>query len=572
MKKIFFAIYIVTASIAFSCVNPQEVNLGACCSGLCVDNQRLRGNKVHIQSDFGSAFQRVNYLSSLKMLAPEQVFPVPIVLSQDSLARPMTSFHEALYAQFPTLAGLCQSEWTTPHAVQIFVFPGGFFGQGACNIVIFLSAPTEQKEDFMSHIERQGQLQSFDQKMTKINSIASPYVYRVFNMSQRLYFDENGVLRTEERPQTFNGIYQSFLEVVPAEKKEDFYRLCSSSHVQPLLCVQYLAQYRNNLRSKEIHSYITTALFVEEGFVEKMDFETKRFVLHMCQNGDLLRNAEARYNYAVMHHQGCLVVKDFLKAFRLCKMAADQGHAAAQFYCGTMYYKGEGVARNPKTALMYLEAAAAQGHAAAQFNCGIMHYYGEGVEKDLKIALRYFEAAAAQGHAAAQFNCGIMHYYGEGVEKDLKIALRYWEMAADRGHAAAQFYCGIMYYKGEGVARNPQSALMHFEAAAAQGHAAAQFYCGIMYYQDEGVKKDLETALMYWTMAAVQGYVEAQFNCGTMYYHGEGVTRDLEIALRYWEMAADQGHVEARRSLDTFRKNFSFLSFSLPTRAHLCCA
>ena len=354
MKKLFFVIYIATVSIAFSCVDSRELSFGSLVSGV---PQSFHGNIVRMQSDLRLVSQKIN-CSQLQRLTPINVLFEPIILSQHSL-----TIYPDLYKKFPTLVNLCKSEWKEPHAVQIFVFLSCFFGQ---DIVIFLAAPTElKKEDSMTPIELQRHLQNFDQRRTQINSIASPYFSMVFGRSQIT------------AQSTFNDIYEFFLKVVPEEKREDFYRLCSSFHFQPLLCAQYLTYKYLTYNDKsnrrideirdEIHSHITTALLSDPSWSEtKYDDKTKFLIFHMCQSGVQEKNAKAQFNNALMYSQSCLVVGNLPKAFGLFKMAADQGHSAAQFICGKMYWEGKGVEENKDNALMYWKMAANQGHSAAQ--------------------------------------------------------------------------------------------------------------------------------------------------------------------------------------------------------------
>ena len=61
---------------------------------------------------------------------------------------------------------------------------------------------------------------------------------------------------------------------------------------------------------------------------------------------------------------------DYKEAFRLFRMAADQGDALAQSRLGLMYEKGRGVGRNYAEARRWYQKAADQSDALAQNNLG----------------------------------------------------------------------------------------------------------------------------------------------------------------------------------------------------------
>ena len=60
--------------------------------------------------------------------------------------------------------------------------------------------------------------------------------------------------------------------------------------------------------------------------------------------------ADAQNNLALMYVQGRGVPKDVMKAFKLFRLAAEQGHATAQYNLGVMYEKGEGSSRSQRPA------------------------------------------------------------------------------------------------------------------------------------------------------------------------------------------------------------------------------
>lgn len=116
-----------------------------------------------------------------------------------------------------------------------------------------------------------------------------------------------------------------------------------------------------------------------------------------------------------------------------------QEDAITQNNFGVMYYEGrEGLARNYKKAVKWYRKAAQLGLAVAQHNLGAMHYEGYGVGQSYDEAVMWYRKAAEQGLVAAQYNLSLMYYEGHGVAKDYKEAARLWRNASEQGLADAQ--------------------------------------------------------------------------------------------------------------------------------------
>ena len=65
------------------------------------------------------------------------------------------------------------------------------------------------------------------------------------------------------------------------------------------------------------------------------------------------------------------------------------------------YANGRGLNKNYRRAERWLRAAAEQGDMRAQYNLGVLFQHGWGVSKDLEKAISYFESASAQGYQRA---------------------------------------------------------------------------------------------------------------------------------------------------------------------------
>ncbi|MEO1262082.1 MAG: hypothetical protein AAFZ15_24975, partial [Bacteroidota bacterium] len=75
-------------------------------------------------------------------------------------------------------------------------------------------------------------------------------------------------------------------------------------------------------------------------------------------------SSNAQYNLGNLYSSGKGLTKDYPKAFKWYKAAAEQGFAPAQFYLGNMYKYGFGVEQNLNEAKKWHDKAEAQGFSA----------------------------------------------------------------------------------------------------------------------------------------------------------------------------------------------------------------
>ncbi|WP_163556316.1 tetratricopeptide repeat protein [Helicobacter suis] len=130
--------------------------------------------------------------------------------------------------------------------------------------------------------------------------------------------------------------------------------------------------------------------------------------------------------------------KNYQKALKRFKKAADAGSAKAYYFLGLMYENGWGVAKDDQQALEYYKEAV-KGHenVEAYSRLGFMYANGKGVTKDYKKALEYLKKAASMGDAEAYAGLGEMYKRGEGVRKNLQKARAYYKKACRLGDKKA---------------------------------------------------------------------------------------------------------------------------------------
>jgi len=195
--------------------------------------------------------------------------------------------------------------------------------------------------------------------------------------------------------------------------------------------------------------------------------------------------------------------KDYQRAYREWKAAADAGQAEAQFDLGVLYAQGLSVQRDLTAAANWYRKSAEQGNAAAQFALGQMYSRGWGVPRDLTDAMRWFQMANSVDADGPPTDW--VRLDGYGMPQDAEQAAYWYWQAADNGHPEAQFNLGRLYDSGKGVKRDHEQAARWVSASAGQGYAPAMANLGERFAAGNGVDKDDKRAYFWLTLAFLHG-------------------------------------------------------------------
>lgn len=238
--------------------------------------------------------------------------------------------------------------------------------------------------------------------------------------------------------------------------------------------------------------------------------------------------------------------KNFAKAVKWYRAAAEKGLAQSQFNLGVSYDNGEGVEQDKVEAAKWYLAAAQQGVLDAQYNLAWMYYDGTGVEKDLNEALFWFKEVATKGDKSALYEAGKI-YNDRG---DYTSAFEFYLAAAQLGLEDAQFGVATMYDNGEGVEQNDLEAFKWYKDAAEQGHRDAKYNLAMMYEDGQGIDQNYAEAFKLYKELAEKGDAGAIYQIGEMYKKGLGVKRNLSLAFDCFSLAQEKGHTEAKDSIE----------------------
>lgn len=168
--------------------------------------------------------------------------------------------------------------------------------------------------------------------------------------------------------------------------------------------------------------------------------------------------------------------KDYANALREFTPLAEQGNGIAQANLGEMYYEGYGVQENKKEAFKLFRLAANQGIAKAQYMVG--HIYGIYIDlnhelpHDKSEAMRWWHLAANQGHAQAQYWLG--WEYGVNIG-NLQESVKWTRLSAAQGHQLAISALAFKYERGYGVRQsNAVAYALYGIEENPKGHGAQQ--------------------------------------------------------------------------------------------------
>lgn len=209
--------------------------------------------------------------------------------------------------------------------------------------------------------------------------------------------------------------------------------------------------------------------------------------------------------------------KNYSKAVKELKIAADMGLASAQHLLGRCYDYGDGVSEDDYTAVKWFKKAAEQNHPDAQFLIALKYRYGTtGYTKNISTAIEWYNKAASNGH---DYSIGELIELNANPERYLTI-----------------YHKGYKSYYDD---NNYDKAFELYKESANMGYMSAQFRLGYCYYYGKGVTKDEIEALRWYRKAAEQGYCQAQYNVANAYFYGtNGYPEDHTKAIEWYKKAA----------------------------------
>ena len=301
--------------------------------------------------------------------------------------------------------------------------------------------------------------------------------------------------------------------------------------------------------------------------------------------------------------------RNFPKAVRLLKKAADQGLGVAQSTLGMLYFTGIGLKKNSQMAVRWCSKGARSHSPLGMFYLGMAYSVGDGLSFDEDLAVRWLRAAADRNLPMAQLTLGMKYATGEGLDRNLEAAIGWLDRATQNGSSEAKLQLRkyrVLHERSQNapasikvdlanrplaqivashnsgsnttseknatknaspqaialtpaelaspvtyarraltIDKNPAKAIRLLRGPARAGDSEACLLLGNLHYR----AKEFEQARSWFQGAAKGGDVEAQRYLGMIFFLGQGVEQDYAQASLWLGKAAAGGDTQAPRYL-----------------------
>jgi TPR repeat protein len=335
-----------------------------------------------------------------------------------------------------------------------------------------------------------------------------------------------------------------------------------------------LAKAAQDLENEQFYRHGCELIFGERGYDKSQGLGVELLTVAADRG-----HSDAQYRVGKCCHVGIGTRKDFERASKYYRMAADQGNSwgenayaavlevsgdithAVEYYrrsaakgnskgqvnYGTLLESGNGVAANIEEAVRYYKLSADQENAQGLYFYGVCLEQGRFLARDDEKALQFYRRSAEQGNPFAYVRIGLCLENGIGCLPDIEKAVTYYKTAADLDNPSGMLCLGRCLEQGKGVARDFEKAAFYYQLAAMRNDDEAAYDLARCLESGRGVPQDLLKAAENFMKAADGGVVAAQLKIAKMLESGRGVPKDTERALVYYRKAAEQGNEEARK-------------------------
>lgn len=158
------------------------------------------------------------------------------------------------------------------------------------------------------------------------------------------------------------------------------------------------------------------------------------------------------------------------------KKSAEAGSAYGQNAMGMVCLSGIGQSVDKETAFRMFKLASDQGYSESTFTAGRMLMAGAGCEKDSNGGLGLIRQAANEGEIPAILFLGRYFYGDRRGSRDAAQAFAWFRWGAVMGSPEAQYWLGRMYYEGRGLPKDYNRAIQWLSSSSSQGYQPASHY------------------------------------------------------------------------------------------------
>lgn len=202
--------------------------------------------------------------------------------------------------------------------------------------------------------------------------------------------------------------------------------------------------------------------------------------------------------------------RDYAKAARCYRFAADQNNCQAQLQLALLMRHGLGIEENKEESFqLCLRAAQGGENVEAMYQVGYCLINRVGTFVDVDEAYQWFLKAAQLGHGQAAFLLADLLDRYDNMPRNDRLGSYYWYTeAAKRGCIEALWKLSSLCYQGRDRQTNHREAFRWFRKAALLGDPSSQAKLGEMYLYQLGVDQNLRLAKYWSEKADAQGLKE----------------------------------------------------------------
>lgn len=260
-------------------------------------------------------------------------------------------------------------------------------------------------------------------------------------------------------------------------------------------------------------------VYMNYGPLASSDYKRKLLALFnkSCENG-VFQDFLDEIGMGLMHlESGFGVERDYNKAFKYFRAAAEAGIPIAYIQSGKCCENGWGVKRNKAEAdRLYKEAfkrlLKLSDSAESKIILGQCCQLGRGTKQSYAEAFRYYSLITDQENAEyegiGQYSLAYLYENGCGVERDCGRAFDLYMKAYGNGSKIAPYRIACLYDEGLGCAGAAKSADMYKSAfdrlrlEMQMGNEYAKYYLAECYEYGRGCKKNIDEAVRIYKESA----------------------------------------------------------------------
>ena len=253
--------------------------------------------------------------------------------------------------------------------------------------------------------------------------------------------------------------------------------------------------------------------------------------------------------------------KNIKRIFELLTIASKNGNELAHNDLARMYFYGESVEKNYLKAFELFNMAAQEDISDSFYFLGYLYLYGVdgGTNKNYEAAKKYFELAEPENNDHAAHKLAVMYSHGWGVEQDFNKAIYYFTLEAnlDSSITDADYHiANMLSLESSQSEKNYSLAHKYFNKSVQSKNSSAMNNLAELYRLGKGVPIDYAKAIELYMQAIELGKGIAMLNMAELYRDGHGVQKNSDISVEWVKKSAGQGYEPAVEIVKNNYKGF----------------